>query len=43
MCLHGAFFRRLDILTDEEMAGLLERCDQVSRKIVSYAKTLKDA
>lgn len=33
-------FRRLDILTEEEAARLLERYDEISRKTVNYAKTL---
>jgi four helix bundle protein len=34
-------FRRLEVLTEDETMRLLERCDEVSRKIVNYAKTLK--
>jgi four helix bundle protein len=34
-------FRRLDILTEDETNRLLDRCDEVSRKIVNYAKTLR--
>jgi len=33
-------FRRLDIVTEDEVASLLDRCDEISRKIVNYAKTL---
>ena len=36
-------FRRLEILTEEETTALLDRCDEISRKIVNYAKSLKDA
>jgi len=36
-------FRRLDILTEEETNRLLDRCDEISRKIVNYAKSLRDA
>ncbi len=35
-------FRSLDILTEEETARLLDRCDEISRKTVNYAKTLRD-
>jgi len=34
-------FRRLEILTEDETNQLLDRCDEVSRKIVNYAKTLR--
>ena len=34
-------FRILEILTEDETNQLLDRCDEVSRKIVIYAKTLR--
>jgi len=33
-------FRRLAVLTDAETTVLLDRCDEVSRKIFNYVKTL---
>ena len=35
-------FRRLEILTEDEAKRLLDRCDEVSRKIMNYVKTLGD-
>ena len=35
-------FRMLDILTEDETNRLLDRCDEISRKIVNYAKTLSE-
>ncbi len=35
--------RKLNVLTEEETLHLLDRCDEVSRKIMNYAKTLNDA
>ena len=33
-------FRKLSILTVDETSQLLDRCDEISRKSVNYAKTL---
>ena len=33
-------FRKLDILTEDETNALLDRCDELSRKIVNYGKSL---
>ena len=36
-------FQKLEVLTDSETTLLLDRSDELSRKIVNYIKTLKGA
>jgi len=35
-------FCRLGVLSEEEMKPLLDRCDELSRKIMNYAKRLRE-